>query len=230
MSLESERSAHNDIVQIVQALWDYLPQVLWGALLFNLFCVPAFLLFALGLLVPTLLVAAVTIGPAWVALHAYLLPMMQGNVVRTAHFFHTWRKQWGRAARLGLLGSFPLLALIITLPALQVEPVPRLVWIGLGADFLGCAVMAALLLYAFPLLIMQNDTVRVSLRNAFILAGRYPSNTLGLLAMGILFGFGIVYLSLGLLLILPTIYNLFVLATCWQVLALEQQRIDRELS
>ncbi len=122
---------------------------------------------------------------------------------------------------LGLLALFPWMALLTTLPLLQQNPIPFVVWLGLSADFLGIAVMLALSLYTFPLLIQRGISVRAAVRDALILTSRYPSNTLGLLALGILFGFAAVYLSLGLLFILPAVYSLFIATNSLLVLSQE---------
>ncbi|MDE0141906.1 MAG: hypothetical protein OXI80_01005 [Caldilineaceae bacterium] len=210
------------VVQVGQTLWENLPQLLWGALLFTLVCIPASFLFTLGLFIPTLLVASTTIGPAWTALLAFETRLLQGRVPRQYSLFDDFRQCWRQSALLSLLTIFPLLALITTLPALQTEPVAPIVWLGLAADLLGCAVMATLSFYAFPSLAQHPDQgVSTCIRDALILAGRHPANSLGLLAIGILFSFCIAYISLALLLLLPTAYALFIAANYLLVLQKE---------
>ena len=212
------------VVQVVQTLWENLPQLLWAALLFNLVCLPAAFLFTAGLFIPALVAAALTIGPAWAALLAFDMRLIQGIVPRQYTIFNDFRLVWPRSVLLSILTAFPLLALMTTLPALQTEPVAPIVWLGLGADLLGSAVMATLSLYAFPNLVQQRDYgVRAHIRNALILASRNPTNSLGILAIGILFAFSIAYISLGLLLLLPAIYSLFIAANYQLVLDKEAQ-------
>jgi uncharacterized membrane protein YesL len=206
------------VVLVARNLWENLPGVLWGGLLFSLCCLPAFMAFAVGWLAPTLLIGSVTIAPAWTALLAYERTLLIDESIKTAHFFHTVRYSWRRSAFLGGMGAFPVLATITTLPLLRQNDVPLLVWLGLGADFLGMALMAALLLYAFPLLVHTDQGVRILLRDALILSSRRPFHTLGLLGMGILFGFAVAYISLGLLFLLPAIYGMFVVANCLLVM------------
>ncbi len=211
------------VVQVVQTLWENLPQLLWAALLFNLASLPAAFLFTTGLFIPSLFAAALTIGPAWAALLAFDMRLMQGVVPRHHAIFKDFRRVWPRSVLLSLLTAFPLFALITTLPALQTEPVAPIVWLGLGADLLGCAVMATLSLYAFPNLVQQPDSgVRAHIRDALILASRNPANSLGILAIGILFAFSVVYISLGLILLLPAIYSLFIAANYQLVLQQEE--------
>ena len=210
------------VVQVGQTFWENLPQLLWGALLFTLVSIPASFLFTLGLFIPTLLVASITIGPAWTALLAFEMRLLQGRVPRQFSLFDDFRQSWRRSTLLSLLTIFPLLALITTLPALQSPPVAPIVWIGLGADLLGCAVMATLSFHAFPALVQHPDKgVRAAIRDALILASRHPANSLGLLAIGILFSFCIAYISLALLLLLPTVYALFIAANRLLVLQKE---------
>ncbi len=210
------------VVQVLQTLWENLPQLLWEALLFNLICLPAALLFITGLFIPSLIVACVTIGPAWTALLAFDMRLLHGKVPAQYSIFNDFRRFWRRSALLSLLAVFPLLALMTTLPALRTEPVAPIVWLGLGADLLGCAVMATLSLYTFPYLVQQREkSVRACIRDALILASRHPTNSLGLLAIGILFGFCVAYISLGLLLLLPVIYGHFIAANYQLVLEIE---------
>ena len=56
--------------------------------------------------------------------------------------------------------------------------------------------MATLSFYIFPYLVQQPEIgVRTCLRAALILASRHPINSVGLLAIGILFGFSVAYIS-----------------------------------
>jgi len=222
MTSQQDITPSTYVVQVGQTFWENLPQLLWGALLFSLVCIPAFFLFTLGLFIPTLLVASITVGPAWTALLAFEMRLLQGRVPRQFSLFDDFRQCWRQSALLSLLTIFPLLALMTTLPALQSTPVAPIVWIGLGADLLGCAVMATLSFYAFPSLVQHPDQgVRTCIRDALILASRYPANSLGLLAIGILFSFCIAYISLALLLLLPTVYALFIAANHLLVLQKE---------
>ena len=222
MTSQQDITPSTYVVQVGQTFWENLPQLLWGGLLFSLVCIPASFLFTLGLFIPTLLVASITIGPAWTALLAFEMRLLQGRVPRQFSLFDDFRQSWRRSTLLSLLTIFPLLALITTLPALQSPPVAPIVWIGLGADLLGCAVMATLSFYAFPSLVQHPDQgVRTAIRDALILASRHPANSLGLLAIGILFAFCVAYISPALLLFLPTVYALFIAANHLLVLQKE---------
>lgn len=197
---------------VLTTLWENLPQVIGGGLLFSLCCGPAFLLFSLGFLAPTVVVAVVTVAPAWCALLAVADAIVLGNRVGFTLF---WRSLWryGRiAALLSMLFAFPLLIMLTTLPMLRLEPVPLVVWLGLAADLFILALAAALLLYAFPLLLEHATTLPALLRTALFLAGVHPFNTVGLLAMGLLGGFLVAYVSWGLLLLLPAVGALFIVA------------------
>lgn len=207
------------VQRVVHTLWDNLPQVMRGALLFNLACLPALGLWAMGRAVPALILAVMTVGPAWGALLQYEMYLLRDQTAGIPLFWQSFRHYWVRCTLLSLLFVVPLLVLQATLPVLQWEPpLPSAIWIGLGADFLGIAVMATLSLYTFPYLVQRNLGVYACLRDALILASRYPVNSIGLLALGVLFGFGAAYLSLALLLFLPTVYGLFIAANCLLVL------------
>lgn len=206
------------VVFVCRQLWSELPQVLGHSLLFSLCCAPAFVFFSLGLLVPTVVVGVVTIAPGWVALLAVQRNIVSNGVFPALGFGTAWRRYWRRSTLLGMLAAFPFLAALATLPALQQPAVPLVVWIGLGADLFGMALLAAILLYAFPLLVHFDYGVKDSLRDGWILAARFPAHTLGLLGFGILGAFAVSYFSLGLLLLLPALYGLFVVGNSLLVL------------
>ena len=202
----------NYVKLVLQTLWENLPQVLGGGLLFSLCCLPAFLLFGLGLLAPTILMAVITIAPAWCALLAVAHRLVQDERGDLVLFLRTLQQRWRSSALLGMVLAFPLLITLTTLPLLQVEPVPLIVWLGLSADLFMLALVTAVLFYAFPLLLTQPTSLPTLLRRALLLAAVHPFNSVGLLAMGLLFAFLVAYVSLGLILLLPAIYALFIVA------------------
>lgn len=206
------------VLYVGRQLWSELPRVLGSSLLFSLCCAPAFVLFALGLLAPMVLVGVVTIAPGWAALLAVQRNIVSDGVLPAISFGAAFRHYWRRSTQLGMLAAFPLLAALATLPALQQPTVPVVVWIGLGADLLGMALLAALLLYALPLLVHFDYGVKASLRDGWLWAARFPTHTLGLLGLGILGAFAVAYLSLGLLFLLPALYGLFVVGNSLLVL------------
>ena len=197
-----------------RALWENLPQVIGGGLLFGLLCAPAFVLFSIGYLAPTVLVGVITVAPAWSALLVCQRAALNGEVRPNRHFWRALQSYWRRSVQLGLVAAFPILATLATLPLLAQNAVPPIVWLGLAADFFCMALMAALLLYAFPLLIETDKTFCPSVfglyRRSLFLASQYLVNTLGLLSMGILLAFAVAYISWGLLLIAPAVFAMCV--------------------
>lgn len=206
------------VLFVCRQLWEELPRVLGNGFLFSLCCAPAFILFSLGFLAPTLLVSVITIAPAWAALLAVQLNLVSDGALPAVSFGDAFRRYWRRSTLLGLLAAFPVLAALITLPLLQQPTVPLVVWLGLGADLLGMALLAALLLYAFPFMVYQDVDVKTSLRNGWLLAALHPGHTLGLLGLAILLAFCIGYVSLGLLFLLPAFYGMFVVGNALLVL------------
>lgn len=199
------------VLFVCRQIWEELPRVLGNGLLFSLCCAPAFVLFSLGLLAPTLLVSVITIAPAWTALLAVQRNIVSDGALPGMNFGRAFRYYWRRSTLLGMIAAFPLLAALITLPLLQQPIVPLVVWLGLGADLLGMALVAALLLYAFPILVHEDDGVKTSLHKGWRLAALHPWHTVGLIGLGILLVFAVGYLSLGLLFLLPAVYGMFVM-------------------
>ena len=216
------------VALVLRTLWENLPQVIGGGLLFSLCCMPAFLLFGLGFLAPTVVVAVVSVGPAWCALLVHSDALVRGNFTSFARFGYTLRHQGHNAALLSILLALPALIMLATLPLLQLDPVPLFVWLTLGADSFVLALIAALLFYAMPLLAEQSGSPFTLLRPALALAAVQPFNTVGLLALGLLCAFLVAYVSLGLLLLLPAVYALFVVANYRLVQNTVQRQIQKQ--
>lgn len=204
--------------QVFVMLWENLPAVILGAVGFSLCAMPAFVLFSVGFLGLSLVIGVLTIAPAWAALLAYEIPIYTDRVTHWPIFWLSMLHFWRRGALLGAIGAIPIFSAYFKLPLLNQEQISNVLWLSYAADFLIMAVFVALSLYAFPLMVSDDLMLSTALRNAWILVGRQPINTIGLLAMGILFVFAVAYLSLGLLFVLPAIFGLFVVGNCLAVL------------
>jgi uncharacterized membrane protein YesL len=205
----------------LRSWWDNLPLVILAGVAFILLCAPAALLFWFGPLIPALLVGALTVVPAWVALLAQIVEIVRDVKTGIGVMLRAFPRYWVRSAGLGLLASFPAFAAVLTLPAFARDQVGLVVWLGLAADLLGALVLASLLLYALPLIVMHDMPMRVALRNAVILASRYMMNTLGLLGMAALFVLATLHFSAGLVFFWPAFWGVFVVNNCRMVVAQE---------
>jgi len=204
------------------ALWESLPWVIGAGFMLALVSLPAVLLVTLGLLGPGIVLGALTTGPGWAAMTSLLASVL----VRTPgtsllDFFRAFWRYFTRAAILGGLMAMPLLAAVITLPFLALQPVPAVVWAGLGADLAGLFLLVALYLYAFPQIVMYDAGVILALRNGFVLAARYLANTLGLIGLAVLFIFLAARVNWLLMVILPAAWSVFVINNCRMVLRKE---------
>ena len=202
------------VTLIAGKLWDELPRLILGGLFFSIVAIPAFVFFSLGWIFLSIAVSIVTLAPAWAALLAYEFPLLDDKVAKTQLFWNGLRRFWWRSVGLGAMAAFPLLSALLKLPLLQQAVIPTSLWISFAADCFAGGLLAALLLYAFPLLVRNDLGIRQTVHTAWLLMGRHLFNTLGLLGMGILFAFAIGSISLGLLFLLPAIYGLFVVGNC----------------
>lgn len=210
------------------SLWENSPLLLLGSLVFTLLCLPAIALFMLGLLVPAALVAVLTVAPGWAALLAMEARISRDACPSIGVMIRALPRFWARSVGLGLMMLFPVCVGLFTLPLASESPVPFVVQVGLAGDAVGLAFLMALYLYAFPLLVLYDARLGTALSNALILASRHLNNTLGLLGMGVLFGLGIVRLNVGLLLVLPAVWGMFVVNNCRMVLTEETESSAQE--
>lgn len=208
---------HTYVRLTLSQLWENLPLLLLASFIFTLLWAPSFLLFTLGLWGPALIAGVALAAPGWTALLALQVAIVGGSKAPIGIMLRAFPRFWKRSAAMGLLTVLPLLAAWLTLPLFAQPQVPSIAWLGLAADLAGFLILVTLDLYAFPLLVWRDLDMRTALRNALILASRYVVNTLGLLAMGVLFAFAVAYISSGLLFILPTIWGLFLVNNCRMV-------------
>ena len=204
----------NFVPLVFRSLWENLPGILMGCIIFSALAMPAFILFSINLLGLAVVVSALTIFPAWAALLAYEYPIFTHHTAHGKRYWSALSRYWLRSGVLGVVVMFPLVSVTLKLPSLNQDEIPIILWISFAADFFIAALVSALYLYAFPIMVRNDLGLRVTLRNAWILIGRRPINTIGLLGMGTLFGFAVAYLSLGLLFLLPAVFGLFVVGNC----------------
>jgi uncharacterized membrane protein YesL len=210
-------------------MWSHLPLLLLGAAAFSLLCAPAAVLLYWNLIAAAILAAALIVAPAWAALLALEAEIVREGQTKIGVLFRALPRYWARAALLGAGLCVPLSVGALTLPLLAGPQAPLIVapaWVallGLAADGFVLFFLTMLSLYAFPLLVLYDADLRTVLRNAFILSARYLSNTLGLLGMGVLFYFAVVYLASGLLFFLPAVWGVFLVNNCRMVVDQERR-------
>ena len=122
--------------------------------------------------------------------------------------------------RLGVLGLF--------LPVVTWLAGAWLTGTGLAVPFLTLGLLASalvgsvLVLYAVPLLVLYDHDLATVLRNSVILSARHINNTVGMVALAVLCILATVYLSSGLMFVLPALYGMFVANNCRLVIELEE--------
>lgn len=202
-------------------LWENLPQVLLGAAFFSVASAPSFILFVLGLPWLALLSSIGLVSPAWVGMLAHQGHLARDHTSSAYLLLFGFRHRWLDSLRLGAVGAFPLAATLW----FALSPNNDLTQLASGfwalLILLGCLILIVVTIYALPLLALFDASVPNALQNSAILSARYVVNTLGLAAMAVLLAFGVIYLSLGLLLILPACFALFVVNNCFLVVQSE---------
>jgi hypothetical protein len=213
-------STQEFLVQTATAIWDNLPQILVGALWLNACLAPALVLAFLGLGMPAAIVGMLLAAPGWVALQRFQIGLVEGKAVPLAALLTAFRHFWTRSVRLGVLGLF--LPVVTWLAGVLLTPsgigVPVLI-VGLLASFL---VGSVLVLYAVPLLAAYDQDIPAVLRNSVILPGRHINGTVGMVALAVLCIFATIYVSSGLMFVLPALYGMFAANNCRLAIAQEE--------
>lgn len=203
------------------ALWEGLPKIILCGFLFSLISLPAVLLGLLGFVFPAILLSIFTTGPAWTAMCATITRVVLRDPFSIIDFFRAFGHFYLRSLVLASMMALPFFSAAWCLPYLASPPVPSTIWVILGAGVTSVFFLAALYLYAYPLLALYDITVRTALRNSFLLAIRYLGNTLGLLALAGLLVWLAVRVHLLLLVILPAGWLVFAINNCRMVIRLE---------
>lgn len=209
----------------LRQLWENLPQVLMADLLFVLCAAPALVLALLSLVTPALLAAVLTAAPAWTAMLALLAAATapRSRDIGRA-FFRAYRTAWRASVQMGTWIVVPALIAYGAWLQILLDGTALVLWGLFFLGLLGLMFVAALYLYAYPLVVLHEQPARVAARNAFVLAGRYPLNTVGILAL-IALGIALsVTVSWGLLVLWPAVWGLFVLNNCRLALRMEHER------
>jgi uncharacterized membrane protein YesL len=218
---EPELSRQSYVRSTARSLWDNLPPVVLAGLAFCLAASPAVLLLYTGLPLAAIVVAAVTIAPAWSALLAQEARLLRGTKAGLGTLLRAFPQYWVGSARLALLVAVPLTFLLRVLSLLNRPQLPPGIWLALALNLFGLFLALVLCLHAFPLLVLHDLAAGLAVRNAFVLAVRHVGDTVGLLSMGVLFAFAVVNISPGLLLFLPAVWGLFLVNYCRMAVAEE---------
>jgi len=204
------------------ALWENLPWVILAGVLFAVVSLPAGLLALLGFLVPGIVIGALSAGPGWAAMNALTAQaLLRTPGISPLDFFRAFARYYTRGAALGGALAVPLATAAVYLPFLQNPPVPAVIWAGLGADLAGLFLLISLYLYAFPQIVLYDAGLKLALRNSFVLAARYLTNTLGLIGLAVLLLFLAAKISWLLMFFLPAAWSVFVINNCRMVLRRE---------
>lgn len=211
----------NYVKQTMRTIWDRLPLVTLGSVLFALCSAPAAFIILLGPVVPGLIVAGLTVAPAWSALLALCADIARDQPAGVVTLLRAVPRFYIRSAFLGLIGTGPLLALLLNLPLTAVAEVSTVAWFAVMACVAGLFTIGMLYLYVFPLLVMYPIGLRVAMRNASLLTIRHLGNTLGLMAMGALLALFTSAFAYAPVLFVPAWYGMFIINHCRMVVELE---------
>jgi uncharacterized membrane protein YesL len=221
-----ELTPQNYVQHTSLSIWQNLPMIVASGLIFSLCCAPFAALAALGLVGPAIVVAIVTVAPAWAAMLHLESELAQGGHVDFGVEGRMLSRYAGDSIRLAVPLAFFSLGILWLLPALNEATVRPYTWVAFALCIVGFVGLSTFYLYAFPLLVQHDQESIMALRNGALLASRYAVNSVGLLAMGILCALAIRFFSLALLFFLPALYGMFVTNNCLLVVELEKTRTE----
>jgi hypothetical protein len=194
----------------VRCLWDNLPRIVLAGLWFSLLAAPAFVLAVLGLWGLALLAGLLLVGPSWAALLQWEAVLLEGKTPSWSALLQGWLRLWLPAVRLGVLAVFPLVLVRVLNDRLAADAPLWLAGLSLGAWLYALLWLAIGAVYILPAMALHGWALHMALRNGWVLASRFPGNTVGLIALFVLFYLAVVNVSGGLIFLLPAVAGLFV--------------------
>lgn len=189
-------------------IWDNLPFLLLGNVLFFIFCIPSFVFLLVGDVLLSLWVSCFSAVPAFSGLLCLVAEALRNRKPTIRSFTLGVCRLYGRSAILGGLGILSLLWLLSALSYGGRELSFMTVCL-LASSLVGFLFMIALLVHAFPIMVFWNPSLRETFAWALSLASRYRIPTAGIISLGLLCVFLAWWTKLGLLIILPAIWAVF---------------------
>ncbi len=209
------------------SIWYNGPLLLLAGVVFSLISFPAGWFLLQGHFVPGFILGLLTIPPAWLALLALIRDVLWDVKTHIVVMLRAFARYWPRGVGFGALLYFPLILGLLTWPLLSTSA-PLFVWIAFILDVFVFLILVLIYLYATPLVVLHDMRLIHALRNGFVLIGRYLLNTIGLLSLGVLFLLAMLYLSSGLVFVLPQVWGMFLVNNCRMVVAQERDPSSRE--
>jgi hypothetical protein len=189
-------------------LWDNLPVLLLGNVVFLAFCIPPFVFFFVGDVLLFLWTGCFSAAPAFLGLLSFVGTIVQGQRPSLRSLIIGTLRFYGQGVILGSIGVLSLLGLLSALsPGEEALSGTRVVL--LVFSFAGFLFATTLLVHAFPLLALENPPLRKVIVHALFLASKYRIPTAGMVSLGLLCTFLTWWTRLGLLFVLPAVWAVF---------------------
>ncbi|MBC7217663.1 MAG: hypothetical protein H5U36_05845 [Candidatus Caldatribacterium sp.] len=189
-----------------------------GNLLFLAFCIPPFIFLLVGEVFFSLGIACFSVIPAFSGLLHFVAKIIQNKKPAMRDFFLGVYRFYGRSIVLGSLGIFSFSWLLSVFPygeeGLSLAEVCLFVLSLFSFLFL-----VILSVYAVPIMVFWDLTLKKALIQALILTSHYRIPTAGILSLGFLVALLAWWTKLGLLIILPSVWAVFL---CKLVVKLSQ--------
>jgi hypothetical protein len=164
---------------------------------------------------PLLVLSALTLYPGWLALLAGAASRLRGMHAGAWHAAaYALRRSGPACAVLGLLLNGYLYSYLTSsalVAAGEADGRLMAVWI---AQNLFLVVVAATLVYAFPLVALYDQSFRFAIRNGLLLAVRTPGATAAMFAALALLGLAFYWLGISAALFAPFIVNILLVSNC----------------
>lgn len=189
-------------------IWDNLPSLLLGNVLFLIFCIPSFVFLLVGDVLLSLWIGCFSIVPAFSGLLYLVAEVIRSRKPTIRSFILGICRFYGRSVILGGLGVLSLLWLLGALNCGRGGPSIMIVSL-LVLSFVRFFLVVTLLAHAFPIMVFWDFPLRETLVRALLLASHYRIPTAGIISLGFLCIFLIWWTRLGLLVVLPAIWAVF---------------------
>jgi len=196
------------VKKVITDIWDNLPLLIIGDVIFMVFCVPWFIFFLAGLNMLSLW-CIVLINPAFAGLMYLAGKIAKGKACNIKDLFFGIYRFFRRALIIGLLTVFLLFVTIWTFKLIEANPEQR--WLIIPWVFqLSCLIfMGVLHVHIFPIMTLYDADLKTVFISSIALAVKYKLHTIGMVSLIILMALLIRLIWIGLIIVVPGVLAVF---------------------
>jgi len=196
------------VKKVIIDIWDNLPLLIIGDVIFIVFCIPWFVFMLAGSNILSLW-CTVLASPALAGIMYLTGKIAKGKACNIKDLFFGVRRFFRRALIIGVITVFLLFISIWTFRIIKANPEQK--WLMIPWVFqLSCLIFIGVLhVYVFPIMTLYDANLKTVFIYSLVLAVKYKLPTIGMISLMILIVLVVRIIWVGLILVFPAILAVF---------------------